>query len=295
MTIELCICYQRFVKIISLTYRCLNGLTYFSIPMKNIFFYLIFLSFSISQSQNLKISPTLVNSAEIDANYFVGFDGFGTIYYVKNNVLFKKNGATFLQYQNLSLGKLTKVDITNPLKIILFYEEFNSVTILDNQLNEIQKVEFSKLETPIVASAIGIAAQNQIWLYNSLNQQIGLYDLNSNTYKNLGIPIKETFSYYQTDFNYFHWIDKQNQWMTCTIFGRVFSNGKVDASSELLLIDNNKILYSKDNQLFLKDTTTNQLFEIEIVEKTFEKFYYKDQILSIFTNKGITNYKITIP
>jgi hypothetical protein len=71
------------------------------------------------------------------------------------------------------LGKITKVDLQNPLKIVLFYESFN-VAPLDNQLNEIQKINFSSNANPIVITATGIASQNQLWVYNSLNQQIGL-------------------------------------------------------------------------------------------------------------------------
>lgn len=236
-----------------------------------------------------------MDSIAIDADCFIGFDGFKNCFYTKNNVLFKKVGDSNLQYQNPSLGKITKVDILNPLKIIVFYEEFNSVIVLDNQLNEIQKVDLSKLETPVVASAIGISGQNKLWVFNILNQQIGLYDLNSNTYQNLGMPIKDGVSYYQTDFNYFQWIDKQNNWNTCTIYGRIFSSGKMETTSKMQLLNENKVLFSKDNSLFIRDKNTNKLYEIEIVEKSFKNFYYKDQILSIFTNKGITNYKITIP
>jgi hypothetical protein len=193
------------------------------------------------------------------------------------------------------LGKITKVDITNPLKIIIFYEEFNAVIVLDNQLNEIQKIEFSSLETPVLATAIGISGQNKLWVFNNLNQQIGLYDLNLNTYENKSIPLNESITYYQTDFNYFHWIDKQNNWYTSTIFGRIVSNGKVEITNDLQLLPQNKILFSKDSKLFLRDRNINKLYEIEIVEKSFKNFYYKEQILSIFTDQGITNYKITIP
>jgi hypothetical protein len=232
---------------------------------------------------------------EIDADSFIGFDGYNNCFYIKNNVLFKKIGNSNFQYQNPYLGKITRVDILNPLKIIVFYEEFNMVMVLDNQLNEIQKIDFSKLESPVIASAVGISGQNKLWLYNSLNQQIGLYDLNSNTYQNLGIPIKENPFYYQTNFNYFQWIDKQNNWNTCTIYGRIFSNGKLETASIIQFLNENKVLFKINNLLYVRDLNTNKLYEIEIVEKSFKNFYYKDQILSIFTNKGITNYKITIP
>lgn len=263
--------------------------------MRKLIYLLSVLYCCLSFGQNLKLTPTKIDSIAIDADCFIGFDGFNNCFYTKNNVLFKKVGDSNLQYQNPSLGKITKVDILNPLKIIVFYEEFNVVMVLDNQLNEVQKVDFSKLETPVVASAIGISGQNKLWVFNTMNQQIGLYDLNLNTYQSLGMPIKESILYYQTDFNYFQWIDKQNNWNTCTIYGRIFSSGKVETASKMRLLNENKVLFSIDNSLFIRDKNTNKLYEIEIVEKSFKNFYYKDQILSIFTNKGITNYKITIP
>jgi hypothetical protein len=44
-----------------------------------------------------------------------------------------------LNTKSLFGKKITKVDLQNPLKIVLFYESFNSALLLDNQLNEIQK------------------------------------------------------------------------------------------------------------------------------------------------------------
>ena len=163
-------------------------------------------------------------------------------------------------------------------------------------MNEIQKINFSNLETPIIVSCIGISGQNKLWVFNVLNQQIGLYDLIINQYKNLGVPIKEGFMYYQTDFNYFQWIDKQLKWNTCTIYGRVFQNEILDFNySNIQLLNENKIIFSNDNFLYFKDKNTNKTNQIEIVEKSFKNFYYKDQILSIFTDQGITNYKIILP
>jgi hypothetical protein len=245
--------------------------------------------------QYQQISPTKIDTLTFDADTFVGFDGFHNYFYIKDNTLFKKTENNLLQYQNVSLGTITKVDILNPLKVIVFYEEFNTVIVLDNQLNEIQRIDFSKLDNPIVASAIGISGQNKLWFFNTLNQQIGLYDLVTNTYQNLGMSIADGLKFYQTDFNYFQWIDKQNQWNTCTIYGRISQNGVVEASRNLQLLNENKLLFFKDNVLYLLDRNINKCYEIEIVEKSLKNFYYKDQILSIFTLQGITNYKITVP
>ena len=241
------------------------------------------------------LNPKFVNSILFEADDLIGFDNIGNYYYIKNNVLFKKTESTILQYQNVSLGKIKKVDIINPLKIVLFYEDFNSVVFLDNLMNEIQKINFSKNEMPIIASAIGMSGQNQLWLYNSLNQQIGLYDITTNKIKNLGVPIKESVLYYQTDFNTFNWIDIQNQWFSCSIFGRVVNNGPITFQNQVQLLDSNQLIYLNENVLFLNDRNAATNYKIEIVEKSFVKFYFKDQILSIFTTQGITNYKIILP
>jgi hypothetical protein len=42
------------------------------------------------------------------------------------------------------------------LKVIVFYERFNTAVTLDNQLNETLKIDFSQIKTPIVVSKIGI-------------------------------------------------------------------------------------------------------------------------------------------
>ncbi len=274
----------------STIYDILNNLT---LTLKKIVYFVMLFSHSFCQSQS--IITTKLDSINFEADDLVGTDGFGNYFFLKNNVLVKRNENGIQQYQNISLGKIKKVDLINPLKVLVFYEEFNAIVLLDNQMNEIQKIEFSKNETPIIVSATGMSGQNQLWIYNSIDQQIGLYDMATNTYKSLGVPIKENLLFYQTDFNYFHWIDTNNQWFSCSIFGRTTTNGLLKNQTGLQLLDNNAIVYFKANALYWLDRNTHKEYKIEIVENSFKNFYYKNQILSIFTTQGITNYKITLP
>ena len=64
-------------------------------------------------------------------------------------MFYKTKDHQSLEYKNISLGKITKVDLQNPLKIVLFYENFNTAVLLDNQLNETQKINFSENTIPI--------------------------------------------------------------------------------------------------------------------------------------------------
>jgi hypothetical protein len=178
---------------------------------------------------------------------------------------------------------------------MLFYENFNTVIILDNQLNETQKINFSEKYLPIVASATGNASQNRLWIYNSLTQQIGLFDFLKNTFQSITPSIQGNLKYYQSDFTTFQWIDGELNWFSCDVFGKIISLGKISDFDQIQIVDSKEFIFLKEKNLFLLDTNKNMIYTIENVEKSFTNFFYKDQILSIFTNQEIINYKIPKP
>ena len=167
---------------------------------KGIILLLIF-QFVLAKAQEQTIMAQRISSQKIDADVFVGLDGIENYYYQKNNVLIKQHSKNVWQYKNISLGKTTRIDIQNPLKIMLFYENFNSVILLDNQLSESQKINFSDNEIPIIATASGLASQNRLWIYTNLTQQIGLFDYLKNTFKAITPSLQGNIKYYETDFN----------------------------------------------------------------------------------------------
>ena len=241
------------------------------------------------------MTPSKINSYSIDADSFVGYDKFGFAYFVENNVFIKKNDALQMEYKNVSLGELSKVDLKNPLKIVLFYESFNTVILLDNQLNEIKEIHFSENKVPIVVAATGNADQNRLWIYNNLSQQIGLFDYQTNDYRTVTTPSVSNIKYYDSDFIYFQWIDENFNRFACDVYGKVSSLGKVPDFDRLRFVNDNWIFYSKENLLYAVDVKNDKKYPVQIDEKTFVSFYATPQILSIFTTTGITNYKITLP
>jgi hypothetical protein len=263
--------------------------------MNKIFISLLLLVFlkDYGQNQNLLADP--IDNNKLQADTYIGTDGMGAVYFVKNDIFYKQNNKQSWQYNNIKLGKITSIDIINPLKILVFYENFNALVILDNQLNEIQNINFSNIETPILTKLTGNASQNKIWLFNTITQKIGLYNPQNSNLKTLGQPILSEIIYYKSDFNQLHFIEKDNTWYTCDIFGKFTLQKKLPKWDQIFIIDTERILYSKGEKLYYQNNKTDTIFELEIVEKTFDNFHYKDQILSIFTNQEITNYKITLP
>ncbi len=256
-------------------------------------FWLFFVSVGFSQEK--VINPVLLSSLPLVADEFVTVDSFGYYYYIKGNVFYKQKGNELFQYKNLSLGKITRVDLQNPLKIVLFYEGFNAVITLDNQLNETLSVNFSKSQNPIVASAAGLASQNRLWIFNSLQMQLGLYDFTKQNLQPLAQPFQNPIRFYQTDYNRFYWIDSDQTVFFCDVFGKISTLGKIPSFDSVQLISNDLAIYQSDNQLYgyyFKDKKSSL---IQIDKKIVEKFRIKDQFLIIFTNSEISTYQISLP
>jgi hypothetical protein len=248
---------------------------------------------AVGQYKNAVVSQMKLQF--ITADEFIGEDSLGFQYFIKNNTFFKfKNNDTW-QYKNVALGKISKADIQNPLRIILFYENFNTVIALDNQLNEVQKLNLSEITQDVVASAVGISTNNTLWVYNSLNMQLMGYNYIQNTFKTLGLPFGKGIKKYETSLNAFYWIDNDNAFYSCDIFGKIKPLGKIPEFDTVFIENETTIIYQKNNLLYLLDLEKNRTVPLEDIEKTYKSFFYKNENLAIFTTEGIINYKINLP
>jgi hypothetical protein len=256
-------------------------------------FWMFFAALAFSQEK--KITPILLSSQQLIADEFITMDSFGFYYFIKGNVFYKQKENELYQYKNLSLGKITHVDLQNPLKIVLFYEGFNSVITLDNQLNETATINFSKIQNnPIVTSSAGLASQNRLWIFNSLQMQLGLYDFNKQVFQPLSQPFQQPIVFYQTDYNQFYWIDSNGLVSNCDVFGKVSSLGKIPQFDLAQIISDELMVYQSGNQLYYHYFKDNKSSSINLGEKIIEKFQIKDQFLLIFTNNEIRKYQINL-
>lgn len=263
--------------------------------MKKIILVLILQLSFVSFCQNQNLTATVLTSKTLVADSFLGYDSLEHLYFINNNILFKQSTTELWQYKNISLGKITRVDLQNPLNIVLFYENFNTVVLLDNQLNETQKINFSENNFPINATATGIASQNRLWVYNNLTQEIGLFDYLKNTFQSITPSFQGTVMHYETDFNTFYWIDEKRDLYSCSVFGKITTLGKLPNFDQIQVLSSKAVLYKNNTNLYYYTLIDNKSTLIDFDKKTFIKFQYRDQILSIFTTEGITNFKIILP
>ena len=107
----------------------------------------------------------------IDANV----DNLGNYYLLsKDNQLKKINSrgdsvGVFNEVRRY--GKLHTMDVTNPLKTLLYYRNFSTIVTLDRFLNTVNTIDLRRQKI-FQVSAIAQSYDNQIWVYDEQNNQL---------------------------------------------------------------------------------------------------------------------------
>jgi hypothetical protein len=261
--------------------------------MKKITVLLFLIYCAVATAQEIGIPVKLLSSVKSLPQRYAGSDAFGWEYTIADNEFRKAKDGKILKYKNVALGEIYRADLQSPLQLVLFYRRFNTVVLLDNQLNQTAVINFSELPTGLIAEAAGLASQNRLWLYDVTTQQIGLYDPMRNNFRTLTPPFNDGIKYYQSDYNYFYWIDNTGKCFELNLFGKVRSLGTVPNFSQAMFVSPALVLYTQDNILYVYDLLTLNSKRVTIAEKSFTSFYYASQILSIFTESEIIQYNIT--
>lgn len=255
------------------------------------FLFVVFCGFS----QSKPISAELLATKKITADAFFGTDAFGNYYTLKNGAFHKETPTTAYNYKNIALGKIESVDLQNPLQIVLFYKQMNAVVLLDNQLNETIKINFSETNPELFPVFVRLASQNRLWLYDQNAQKLGLYDYVKNHFQPITVNLEFPITQCQSDYNYFYWTNHQKQFLAANIYGKINILGTLPEFDQFEMLTSNEILLKKDTILSLYNLTTKTSQIIPIPEKSIQSFCYKEQILAIFTDNEIRTYKIILP
>ena len=135
-----------------------------------LFFLFSFLYKGIVLSQTLKHqgSIKLSNCRHISA------DHHGNIYTInKNGQLYKFNqqGKLLCQSNQIKLGIGTQLDIKDPLKPLIYFQDYNTIVIMDNTLNTQQTLDLTLAEV-YNSRCVFRSDDDHIWLYDFDNFQL---------------------------------------------------------------------------------------------------------------------------
>tara|TARA_B100000941_G_scaffold286298_1_gene259596 strand:- start:480 stop:1259 length:780 start_codon:yes stop_codon:yes gene_type:complete len=254
--------------------------------LKFLFFFIFFNSI---YSQN-NIYFEKIDKVKIDENYkLINIDNFNNKYFQRGNQISKEKNLTF---SDLSLGNISSIDLNDPMKIKIWYSDYNNLIVLDNYLNEITRINFNNILFANNISHISTANDNNVWVFDETDMKIKKFDFFNRVFiDNVETKIDGALIDFQSDYNYL-WV------LTDEFFYKINYNGSIIYSSEnnyrfsKISLFRNDIILLKNNQL-VHFKNGDEIFVNIIHEKLFIKdFSVINETLYIYDEDYLNKYLI---
>lgn len=131
--------------------------------MKTIIILLLFSATLQAQQYNYKLITTLQQAVEQ-----IAVDNLQQLYTVSKDYKLNKydaKGNLLYSFNENSLGSLSHIDVSNPLQTLVYYQEYNTIILLDRTLSELYRFDLADLDI-FQAKALGISRDNNLWFYD---------------------------------------------------------------------------------------------------------------------------------
>jgi hypothetical protein len=176
------------------------------------------------------------------------------------------------------------------LRIQLFYEDFNSLLVLDNKLSEISKVDFNFLEPTKTVSKVSASSDNTIWIYNELNSKLELFNYINQKSKVINYEISGEMISLISNYKYC-WVLTDSHIFKFNYFGSLISKLKVTKIQQIENF-NNTLIFKRDNQLYYysEDFLTENKFDLG--DLLIKDFFVTNQSLYIYDSEHFIKYQI---
>jgi len=150
---------------------------------KLIFVFILFASLQSFAAGDTTIQLQLTKTIPGDYSNFYT-DNLQNIYLVaaKTNQIKKlnSNGDSVAVFNNSTrYGKIYSVDVSNPLRILVFYKDFMTIVLLDRFLATQTTVDLRRLGITQI-KAVALSYDNNIWLYDEGEGKLKKIDENGN-------------------------------------------------------------------------------------------------------------------
>lgn len=105
---------------------------------------------------------------------FAATDNLGQLYFITDENAVEKytaDGQFLFRYSNNRLGSAAWLDVTNPMKVLVWYADFRTVVFLNRSLTELGALNLISAGSPEVRT-VALAADGNLWLYDEVAFQL---------------------------------------------------------------------------------------------------------------------------
>jgi hypothetical protein len=258
--------------------------------MRSIFLLFLFVTFYLNAQEF-----ELVSSAELNETTFIGVDSYKNLYSIKDMVLYKKGPDGNFTFNDFQLGNLSSVDIINPLKIVLFYADTNTVLLLDNRLNLIERIVFNNLPEFVNISTATNAGNSNLWIFNVDSQQLELYNYITNLKTIVSQPFPGKLISQASNFNYCFMLT-ENKLREFNRYGSLISEFPM-MGYEKIVHHNKNTIALKANEIFLvvNDPLNSENLSVKPIhitpsENNIKDLYLTEDFLYLYDGKKLHTF-----
>lgn len=263
--------------------------------MKHLFLLFMFVcQFGFAQS----LSP--VSKVPFVADRFIGFDNYKNAYFIKNRVINKQGPDGNFLFNDLQLGRITSVDIINPLKVVVFFQDTNTVVFLDNKLNEIERLNFNNLPQFMNVSTATNAGSHSLWLFNVDTQQLELYNYGSKLQTVVSQPFPGKLLSQASNFNYCFTLTEKKL-RAFNSYGSIL-NETPSEGYERIIQQNENLIALKENQVYYipdfplhNDEVEHKTTKLKLPEITIKDLQLTNDFLYIYDGENLYTFTLTPP
>ncbi len=251
------------------------------------FIFLFVLIFPIVGHAQIKLTENgeiLTEEIEI----FNGIDTFENIYYTNKNIFYKKSSQKTWQYSDFQLGELTQVSIINPLKIILFYKQTNTIVLVDKFLSEINRISFNFANDFKSVSQAAPANDQTLWIFNDTTLQLELFNYLTNQTTFISQSFQEIPFYTTSNFNNI-WCITKSSLLHYNRYGSLLQRIENTEYNKLHEY-NNYIILHKNDSLYSIDLESSIIQKLKLPEIPVKQFYVTNEILYIYHKSKIYRF-----
>jgi len=223
---------------------------------------------------------------------FIDADDFNNIYLVKNTEVLKynQNGKLSCRYSNALNGQINAIDVTNPLRIMLFYRESNALIFLNQQLAIINDVIFLSNFSNAEASLACSSSEGGFWIFDELTLSLIYFDKNRTAIKqsvNLAGYLHQEEALQLSEQNQRLYLQTNTKVYIFDVYGNFLKSYHLGSTFKIKTIDNNLCYYNNGemkcfNALNFADTVINANCKEPIKQLILNK-----KQLIILTEKGV--------
>jgi hypothetical protein len=230
-------------------------------------------------------------------------DNLGNIYLLNESNQIKKldeKGDSVAIYNDVKkYGKIYSIDVTNPLKVLVYYKDFSTIVILDRLLSVRSTIDLRR-QNILQVSAIASSYDNNIWLFDEMDSKLKKIDdngnvlLESNDFRQIFDSVPTPVKMYDRD-GQLYLYDPKKGLLVFDYYGAKKNDFQILHLSDLQVIDKNTITARDSSFIYVYKPATLQLitFKAFANQSTFQKINFNGNLIYCLTEDNeLAIYKV---